>query len=247
MSECRLHCLKIQHIGVTVGGKELLHEVNLHAHCGEMTALIGRNGAGKSTLLRAILEEIPHSGTVEFSGHNGTPVHGQRPRIGYVPQSLALDRNSPATVYDMLLSFTGGYPVFLPRRRRTVEKLRAHLERFHAADLLDQPIGRLSGGELQRVLLAAATLPVPDLLILDEPVSGVDRNGLREFYRTVEELKQKEDLVILLVSHDLDYVRRHADRVVLLDRTVQASGSPAEVFASAAFASAFGEGVSVHA
>lgn len=242
MSECRLHCLKIQQIGVTVGGKELLHGVDLHAHCGEMTALIGRNGAGKSTLLRAILGEIPHTGTVEFSGHNGEPVHGQRPRIGYVPQSLALDRNSPATVYDMLLSFTGGYPAFLPRRRRTVEKLAAHLERFHAASLLDRPIGRLSGGELQRVLLAAATVPTPDLLILDEPVSGVDYNGLQEFYRMVEELKQKEDMVILLVSHDLDYVHQHADRVVLLDKTVLSSGTPAEVFASTAFAEVFGKG-----
>lgn len=241
MSECRLHCLKIQNIGVTVGGKTLLHDVNLHAHCGEMTAVIGRNGAGKSTLLKAILGEIRHSGSVEFSGHNGTPARGKRPRIGYVPQSLAVDRHSPATVCDMLLSLTGTYPVFLPRRRKDVERLAAHLERFHARQLLEQPVGRLSGGELQRVLLAAATLPLPDLLILDEPVSGVDRSGLREFYHLVEELKASEDMVILLVSHDLEYVRRHADRVVLLDQTVLASGSAETVFASEAFAAAFGE------
>ena len=240
MSECRLHCLRIQDIGVTVGKKTLLHHVNLHAHCGEMTALIGRNGAGKSTLLKAILGEIRHTGSVEFSGHDGVPVKGQRPRVGYVPQTVALDSGSPATVYDMLLSLTGNYPVFLPRRRRTVAQLTEHLSRFHAAHLLDQPVGRLSGGELQRILLAAATMPLPDLLILDDPVSGVDRNGLEEFYRVVEELKQKEDMVILLVSHDLAYVREHADRVVLLDQTVQASGSPEEVFASAAFAAVFG-------
>ncbi len=240
MNDCRLHCLKIHDIGVRVGGKVLLHGVDLHAHCGEMTALIGRNGAGKSTLLKAILGEIPHTGSVEFSGHNGTPVKGQRPRIGYVPQALALDRGSPATVYDMLQALTGTYPVFLPRRRRTVETLTAHLSRFHAAHLLDQPVGRLSGGELQRVLLAAATLPCPDLLILDEPVSGVDRSGLAEFYRVVEELKTTEDLVILIVSHDLEFVRQHADRVVLLDQTVQAVGTPDEVFAHPAFAAAFG-------
>lgn len=240
MSDCRLHCLKIHNIGVTVGGRVLLENVDLHAHCGEMTALIGRNGAGKSTLLKAILNEIRHTGSVEFSGHNGSPVKGQRPRIGYVPQTLALDRNSPATVYDMLQSLLGTYPVFLPRRRRTVERLTAHLERFDAAQLLDQPVGRLSGGELQRVLLAAALLPCPDLLILDEPVSGVDRSGLLEFYRVVEELKRTEDLVILIVSHDLEFVRRHADRVVLLDRTVQAVGKPDEVFAHPAFAAAFG-------
>ena len=240
MSECRLHCLKISNIGVKVGDKVLLDNVNLHAHCGELTALIGRNGAGKSTLLKAILDEIRHTGRVEFSGHNGTPVKGQRPRIGYVPQSLSPDENSPATVYDMLQSLVGHYPVFLPRRRRIVEKLTAHLERFDAAHLLDQPVGRLSGGELQRVLLAAATLPCPDLLILDEPVSGVDRNGLLEFYRVVEDLKRTEDMVILTVSHDLEFVRHHADRVVLLDRSVQAVGTPAEVFAHPAFAAVFG-------
>ncbi len=242
MSECRLHCLKIQNIGVTVGGKTLLDGVHLHAHCGEMTALIGRNGAGKSTLLKAVLGEIRHSGSVEFSGHNGTPVKGQRPRIGYVPQSLSVDAASPATVYDMLAAYTEGYPVFLPRRRKTVERLTRHLQRFHAESLIDRPLGRLSGGELQRVLLAAATLPLPDLLILDEPVSGVDRNGLREFYQLVEELKANEDMVILLVSHDLEYVRRHADRVVLLDKTVLAHGAPEDVFATAEFAAAFGEG-----
>ena len=242
MSECRLHCLKIQNIGVSVGGKTLLDGVHLHAHCGEMTALIGRNGAGKSTLLKAILGEIRHSGSVEFSGHNGTPVKGQRPRIGYVPQSLLVDAASPATVYDMLAAYTENYPVFLPRRRKTVERLTAHLKRFHAEELIDRPLGRLSGGELQRVLLAAATLPLPDLLILDEPVSGVDRNGLREFYQLVEDLKANEDMVILLVSHDLEYVRHHADRVVLLDKTVLAHGAPEDVFATAEFAAVFGEG-----
>ena len=92
------------------------------------------------------------------------------------------------------------------------------------------------------MLLAAATLPLPDLLILDEPVSGVDRNGLREFYQLVEDLKTNEDMVILLVSHDLEYVRHHADRVVLLDKTVLAHGAPEDVFATAEFAAAFGEG-----
>lgn len=107
--------------------------------------------------------------------------------------------------------------------------------------LLDKPVGRLSGGELQRVLLAVATLPKPDLLILDEPVSGVDQAGLAQFYETVDRLKATDDMVILLVSHDLDYVRRHADRVVLLGHGVAASGDPETVFASKAFRSAFPE------
>lgn len=239
MSSCGLHCLKVSGICVEADGRELLHDVNLHSHCGQLTAVIGKNGAGKSTLLKAILGEIPHKGSIEFSGHNGTPVQGQKPKIGYVPQSLAIDRHSPATVYDVLLALTSAYPVFFPRRRKITEKLKTHLARFHADSLLQQPIGKLSGGELQRVLLAAATLSNPDLLILDEPVSGMDQSGLAEFYELLEELK-RQDMVILLVSHDLLFVGRHADRVLLLDKTVRAFGTPEEVFASKAFADTFG-------
>ena len=246
MSGCGLHCLKIEHITVRAGDALLLEDVNLHAHCGELTAVIGRNGAGKSTLLKAILGEIPCEGRVTFSGHSGSPVSG-RPRVGYVPQSLNLDPGSPATVYDLALAFTSGWPAFLPRRRKEEERLREHFARFDADALLDKLVGRLSGGELQRVLLAVATRPHPDLLILDEPVSGVDNEGLRRFYEMLEQLRRTDDMVILLVSHDLDYVSRHADRVVLLDRSVQAAGTPEQVFSSPAFTAAFPKGGAAHA
>lgn len=235
---CGLHCLKINHITVRAGDTLLLEDVNLHAHCGELTAIIGRNGAGKSTLLKAILGDVPHTGDIQFSGHDGQPSPA-RPRIGYVPQSLNLDVGSPATVYDMAVIFTSQRPAFLPRSRRQYKKIYQHFSRFSAQSLLDKPAGRLSGGELQRVLLAIATYSAPDLLILDEPVSGVDNAGLQLFYRLIEQLKETDDMVILLVSHDLDYVRRHADRVVLLDRTVQEAGTPGQVFETPAFRAAF--------
>ena len=245
MNSCALHCLKINHLSVTTGGIPILNDINLHVHCGELTAIIGRNGAGKSTMLKAILKEIPHTGTVEFSGHTAQSVG--KLRIGYVPQSLNVDAGSPATVYDVALSFTSRYPAFLPRRKKTVVLMRQHFSRFAAEDLLDKQAGKLSGGELQRVLLAIATLPKPDLLILDEPVSGVDNAGLQRFYDILDELNATEDMVILLVSHDLDYVRRCADRVVLLDKTIQAVGTPEEVFSSDAFHQAFpGRGENVH-
>ncbi len=235
---CRHHCLKIEHISVTMGDHAILSDVSLHAHCGELTVLIGRNGAGKSTLIRAILDEIPHQGAVHFSGHDA-PSRGKL-RIGYVPQSLNVDKGSPATVLDMAVSLTSRWPAFLPPRKKTVEALTAHLDRFSAADLLHKPVGRLSGGELQRVLLAVATLPKPDLLVLDEPVSGVDDAGLQLFYGLIDRLRA-EDMVILLISHDLDYVRRAADQVVLLDQAVLAAGTPAEVFGSEPFARIFPE------
>ncbi len=240
MSGCGLHCLKINHITVRAGDATLVRDVSLHAHCGEITAVIGRNGAGKSTLFGAILDELPHEGEVIFTGHGGTPTK-RRPRIGYVPQSLNVDRSSPATVLDMALAYTSRWPVFLPPPRKLRSELAAHFSRFAAAELLDKRVGKLSGGELQRVLLALATRPHPDMLLLDEPVSGVDSAGLAAFYALLEQLKQ-EDMVILLISHDLEYVRRHADRVVLLDEEVRASGSPEAVFASTAFRQAFPTG-----
>ena len=127
---CGLHCLKIQHISVAFGDNLLIRDVNMHAHCGELTAIIGRNGSGKTTLLKAILGEVKHTGNILFSGHDDTPVKGLR--IGYVPQSLQIDGGSPATVYDMLASLTSRYPVFLPRRLKTVKKLREHLAAFNA-------------------------------------------------------------------------------------------------------------------
>lgn len=240
MSHCGLHCLKINHITVRAEGQTLVEDVSLHAHCGEVTAIIGRNGAGKSTLFKAILGEMPHTGEVIFTGHNGTPTN-RRPRIGYVPQSLNMDEGSPATVLDLAVAYTTRYPAFLPIPRRLRRQLAEHFARFDAADLLDKPAGRLSGGEWQRVLLAIATRPHPDMLVLDEPVSGVDEAGLQQFYALLEQLRQ-QDMVILLISHDLNYVRHHADRVVLLDRTVLAKGAPADVFGSDAFAAAFPKG-----
>ena len=240
MSECGLHCLKINHITVRAGGQTLVEDVSLHAHCGEITALIGRNGAGKSTLFKALLGELPHEGEVVFTGHNGIPAH-RKPRIGYVPQSLNLDEGSPATVLDLAVAYTSRWPAFLPVPRRLRRELAAHFAQFEAADLLDKPMGRLSGGERQRVLLAIATRPHPDMLVLDEPVAGVDEAGLLRFYELLERLR-RQDMVILLISHDLPYVRQHADRVVLLDRRVLAKGAPAEVFASEAFRAAFPKG-----
>ncbi|MBR7092515.1 MAG: metal ABC transporter ATP-binding protein [Clostridia bacterium] len=238
MKPCGLHCLQMEHITVRRDDVTLIEDVGLHVHCGEMLAIIGRNGAGKSTLLKTILGEIPHEGTLVFSGHDGKAIRRAAPRIGYVPQALQLDKDSPATVYDMAMALTSRYPIFLPPRRRQKQALAEHLQRFDVAHLIDRPVGRLSGGELQRVMLAVATTPKPDVLVLDEPVSGVDRAGLQAFYEQIDQLRQ-EDMVLLLVSHDLPYVKEKADKVLLLDRTVRAYGTPEEVFSSEAFADAF--------
>lgn len=236
---CGLHCLKMNNIGVYAGGRQLLHNVNIHCHCGELTVLIGRNGAGKSTLLRAILGEIPHIGRIEYRNREDGLLKPDF-RVGYVPQTLGLDKSAPTSVYDLFASLMTRRPIFLPQSKKRRAEYIGQLKLFQAEQLIDQRLGSLSGGELQRVLLSVATFPTPDLLILDEPVSGIDENGLQLFYTIVSHLKEQFDMAIILVSHDLNYVARYADQVVLLDGTVRAAGTPQEVFSGKPFRDTFG-------
>ncbi|MBQ9266683.1 MAG: metal ABC transporter ATP-binding protein [Clostridia bacterium] len=233
---CGLCCTKINNISVTLGQKEILKDVNIHIHCGHLEVIIGKNGAGKSTLLRAILGEVKHTGEIIFTNKekNGAPI-----RIGYVPQRINVE-NSPMTVYDMIASFTSNKPVFLYKNKKTYEDIKKHLKDFGAEELIDSKVNRLSGGELQRVLLAMATIPYPDLLILDEPISGIDKNGKEQFYKNINDLKNNHDLAIILVSHDFEFVKKYADDVIMLDGKVVENGKPEEVFASKAFKETFG-------
>ena len=234
---CRLCRININDLSVVREGQTLLSDVNLHIHCGELTALIGTNGAGKTTLLRALLGQIEYRGSVQHltsDGKNAAAV-----RTGYVPQQLEFDRSAPVTVLDFMSCAFTRRPVWLGVTKKLRAQVLEALKRTHCEGLIDRRMGALSGGELQRVLLALALTPQPDLLILDEPVSGVDENGLETFYQTVSELKEHNHMAILLVSHDLDIVARYADHVVLMQGTVLAQGAPQAVFASDAFAQTF--------
>ena len=227
-SDCtKLCCTRIEDFGVRAGNLVIFEDVNIHVHCGQLTAIIGPNGAGKSTLLRAILGEVPQTGRLKYTDAKGK--HTGNPVIGYVPQYLKFDVSAPITVQDLFAACLSNRPVWLLPvncRQRILESLR----RVKATDLIDRRLGALSGGELQRVLVALALNPMPDLLLLDEPVSGVDKNGLEIFYEILEDLQNNEDMAIILVSHDLNMVARHADQVVLMNKGVVCSGSPEEVF-----------------
>ena len=239
MQPCGLHCIKMQDIGVTIGEQNILQHVNLHIHCGTLAAVIGKNGAGKSTLIRAILGDIPHTGTIEFKNReNG---HMQKMRIGYVPQSLNIEKKTPISVYDMIASYQSCYPVFLKKSKKLYEKIKEHLAVFKAEELIDKQVCNLSGGELQRVLLSMAVMDEPNLLLLDEPVSGIDQNGMDLFYHTISELKMHYDLAIILISHDLDYVAQYADQVILIDGTVKKQGTVRQVYESEEFQEVFGK------
>lgn len=222
-----LCCTTVQNLGVTIGKTKILENINLHIHCGELTAIIGPNGAGKSTLLKAILGEIKHTGTLKFLDEKG---ESGEPLIGYVPQHLDFDISTPTSVLDLFSASTSAVPAWLGSSKKNREKAAQSLSRLKAEHLIHRPLGALSGGELQRVLLALALEPVPELLLLDEPVSGIDHNGLELFYSEVSKLRQQYDLSIILISHDLDLVSKHADRVILLNKTILKNGSPDEVF-----------------
>lgn len=234
---CSLCRVALSDVTVTAGKDTLIEHVNLHIHCGQLTALVGPNGAGKTTLIRALLSEVSYTGAIRHEDADGRDF--PRIKTGYVPQQLPFDREMPLSVQDFMAATVTKRPVWLGVTKKTRAVVREALVAAQAEALIDRRLGALSGGELQRVLLAMALSPLPDLLILDEPVSGVDQNGLALFLETVSRLTRAHHLAILLVSHDWALVERYADNVILLDKTVRAAGTPDEVFKSPAFRQMF--------
>lgn len=229
-------CLKVEGLGVHFGGEEVLQNVSFHLHCGEIVALIGPNGAGKSSLFRTILGQVPHSGSIVFQRAGGGRA---RPLIGYVPQSPSFDRGDPVSVLDFFSAAISDWPVFLPTPRRLRARVLECLARVHGDSLIDKRLGALSGGELQRVLLALALEPIPQILILDEPLSGVDVGGEHLLLDMLDEIRQKYDLSILFSTHDFSTLRHYADKVILLQQAILKVGTPGEVLHSPEFQAVF--------
>lgn len=242
-------CLNVENLCVQMDGERILNNVSFHLHCGEIVALIGPNGAGKSSLLRAILGQLPCSGgSITFSPAGGPAIRlsdptsgakGTRPLVGYVPQSPSFDRGDPLSVLDFFTAATSRWPTFLPIPTRYRKRAAACLARVHGEDLLDKPMGALSGGQLQRVLLALALEPVPHILLLDEPLSGVDLEGEHQLLEMLDELRTQYDLSIFLTTHDFATLEHFADKVLLLNKQVLCSGTPAQVLSSPSFFDTF--------
>ena len=209
--------------GLTVRKRDgvIIHDVTLDVHHGEIMAIIGRNGAGKTTLLKALLGRIPYTGSITFTNPKVERV--EKPRIGYVPQNMVFDRSTPMTVADMLCANLSAFPIWLGHKKEKMARAGAMLQKVGGKNLLQKRLGSLSGGEMQRVLLAFALEPMPDMLLLDEPVSAVDRKGIEVFYDLVTSLRSEYHMPVILVSHDLSHVARYATRAALLDRTILVS------------------------
>ena len=230
-------CLRLNNVSVRIGGDSILKDVTMHVHCGEMVALIGPNGAGKSTILKAILGQREYDGVITFSAPGMR--HRKMPRIGYVPQSPAFDPGDPVSVADLFSCCMSRRPAFLGMGSAMREKVLECLDRVHGRDLIDKRVGTLSGGELQRVLLALALEPLPNILILDEPLSGVDVEGMETLMDMLDEIRKTYDLSILMTTHDFGMLDRYADQVVLIDHAILKQGSPKEVLESAEFRQVF--------
>ena len=229
-------CLRVENVSVRIGADSILKDVNLHAHCGELVALIGPNGAGKSTFLKAVLGQQEYDGIIAFSEPGK---RSKKPRIGYVPQSPAFDPSDPVSVSDLFACCMSRRPAFLGLGKSMRELVLDCLERVHGEDLIDKRVGTLSGGELQRVLLALALEPMPNILILDEPLSGVDIEGMVSLMDMLDEIRKNYDLSILMTTHDFTMLDRYADQVVLIDHAVLIKGSPEMVLNSPEFHRAF--------
>ena len=225
-------CLKVSDLSVKIGNDVILKDINLHVHCGQMVALIGPNGAGKSTLIKAILGQREYTGTITFT-EPGKNRH--KPKIGYVPQSPAFDPGDPVSVADLFSCCMSGRPAFIGHSKAMHAKILDCLSRVHGEELINKRVGTLSGGELQRVLLALALEPMPNILILDEPLSGVDVEGMETLMDMLDEIRHKYDLSILMTTHDFGMLPRYANQVILIEQSIAAQGTPEEVLGSPAF------------
>jgi len=205
--------------------EHLLSRVSLKVERGSIHAIVGPNGAGKTTLLVALLGLVPFDGRIVAHWRGDG-------RIGYVPQTFVVDPSLPVTVADFLALTRQRRPVCFGVASMTRTKILGLLEQVGLRGLDDRPLAVLSGGETRRVLLAHALDPTPELLILDEPASGLDESGVRQLEELLRALKAR-GASILMVSHDLDQVRRLADWVTVLDRAIIKEGAPAEALADA--------------
>ena len=217
---CGFHCIKINNLGVSFGEQTVLEDVNMHIHCGSFNVIIGQNGAGKSTLIKAILGEIPHTGTIEFKDTKDG--HMAKLKIGYVPQNPARQHRAfPISVREVVsLGRLSGGSMFQHYTHEDKAAVDDIIERFSLKELAHRKIGELSGGQQQRVYLARAMVRSPQLLLLDEPATGVDPDAKEELYTMLGEINRGQGVTIVMVSHDLELAVKVCKNALCLDHNI---------------------------
>ncbi len=228
MKKDECHCsVKIANLCVNRGGCRILNNISFSVRHSEIMALIGCNGAGKTTLLKAIINSVPHTGTVSFFNSAGEIILS--PKIGYVPQRLNFDRDTPFTVLDLFGINSARFPIWMGLSDKRKNRAYEILKKVGAENQINKKIGRLSGGEIQRVMLAFALDPMPDILLLDEPVSAVDKNGAAAFYRLITSMREEFHMPVIIVSHDLAQVSKYATSYALIDKNLIETGKACDM------------------
>lgn len=206
--------LEVSHLSVRFGNATILSDVTFQVFKGDSLAIIGPNGAGKTVLLRALIGSIPFEGNIRWAA--GV-------RIGYVPQKLGLERDIPLTGTDFLRARTALAGTPAARVSEILDLVGVH------AGVAQQPIGTMSGGQFQRLLVAFALVGNPNVLLLDEPTAGVDEQGQERLNELVHRLQKEQSLTVLFISHELSVVYRYAANVLCLSRVKACLGVPREI------------------
>ncbi len=225
--------IEVKKLSVRKNNKYLLKDIDITIYRDCINAIIGPNGAGKTTLLHTILNLCPYEGEIIF--HTPSPT-----RIGYVPQKLKFNHSMPITVIDFMGLTQQRRPLWMGISKAVRKKSIELLSKVSAEKLQNELLAKLSGGELQRVLLALALANDPEVILLDEPVSGVDIGGEEAFCKLLVQLTKEKGASIVLVSHDLSMVTSHAEHVICINKTLQCEGGVVEVLTQENMEKAYG-------
>ena len=223
--------LEVNHLSLHFRDTPVLTDLSFHVASGRSMAIIGPNGAGKTVLLRALIGSLPFTGTVNW---------GAGVRIGYVPQKLDIERDIPITGID-----------FLKSRAEVAHKPALDISAVLtlvgiSLQVAQQPIGTMSGGQFQRLLIAFALVADPNVLLLDEPTAGVDEPGQEHLNELVKRLQKSQNLSVLFISHDLSVVYQYADDVLCLSREHTCFGAPRTILTPELLRQIYGSEVSYH-
>lgn len=226
--------LAFDHVHVCRGGRSILDHVCATVPAGSSTVIVGPNGAGKTTLLLCLIGEMPYTGRILASGRTSLP------RTAYVPQHLYLDASLPLRVGEFLALNRQRRPLWLGLYGPQRAKARDMLRMVRAEQLEERRMSDLSGGEMRRVLLAAALGMAPRLLVLDEPAAGVDVQGERLFWEVLDEARRQQGFTQLMVSHNLSLAAHYATHIICLNKKVCAEGVPHEALGASTLMQLFG-------
>jgi zinc transport system ATP-binding protein len=205
--------LSVKNLNVNLGGQNIIDDLSFDIETGENLAIIGPNGSGKTVLLRALLGSVPYAGEISWAADT---------RIGYVPQKIDADRHLPINLKNLLHAKAGVLGV-----KNFHDKMAAEEVGLPASSLVI-PIGHLSGGQFQRALIAFALLGHPSVLLLDEPTASIDVAGEEQVYELLHRLQGKYDITLIVVSHDLSFVYKYANKVLCLNKAGLCFGAPEE-------------------